>query len=377
MIRVAVVGCGLIGAAVARELQRRGAQTVVYEARRPGAGTSATTFAWINSHDKEPRAYHDLNVAGMQAHLDLQAGPGTRGAWLFTTGNLVWADDAAGRERLERRAGRLASWDYPMRELTPGEAFELEPDLRLDGEIDRVLLFPTEGYALPGKLLDRLLGEALECGAELRRPMRVERITPLASGVRLRLADGSADSVDAAVCCAGRWSTGVLASAGVELALVDDETPGSPALGLLAYTRRSSLRVGRLLTTPRLNVRPDGEGRLILQALDLDRTADPAVAVGVHGPVGRDVLRRLADVLRGGERVELEEVRVGRRVIPADGLTVAGHVDAGRRLYAIATHSGVTLAPLLGRIAAAEILEGVEHEMLRPFRPDRPGLVSG
>src|SRR5262249_1867898 len=83
VMRVAVVGCGLIGAAVARELQRRGARTIVYEADHPGAGTSKTTFAWINSHDKEPRAYHDLNVAGMEAHLRLQAEAGAGEPWLF------------------------------------------------------------------------------------------------------------------------------------------------------------------------------------------------------------------------------------------------------------------------------------------------------
>src|SRR5262249_38959584 len=144
--RVAVVGCGLIGAAVARELQRRGARTIVYEAARPGAGTSATTFAWVNAHDKRPRAYHDLNVAGMEAHLELQAAEGAGERWLFPTGNLVWADDPAGAERLARRVVRLVAWDYPVQELTPGEALELEPELRIAPRVDRVLLFPTEGY---------------------------------------------------------------------------------------------------------------------------------------------------------------------------------------------------------------------------------------
>ena len=34
-------------------------------------------------------------------------------------------------------------------------------------------------------------------------------------------------------------------------------------------------------------------------------------------------------------------------------------------------HSGVTLAPLVGRLAAMEILDGVRVQMLEPFRLER------
>jgi glycine/D-amino acid oxidase-like deaminating enzyme len=36
-----------------------------------------------------------------------------------------------------------------------------------------------------------------------------------------------------------------------------------------------------------------------------------------------------------------------------------------------ATHSGVTLAPLIGELASIEILDGVPVEMLEPYRPSR------
>ena len=49
----------------------RGLTLSANEAGRVGGGTSATSFAWTNSHSKEPRAYHDLNVAGMKAHAAL------------------------------------------------------------------------------------------------------------------------------------------------------------------------------------------------------------------------------------------------------------------------------------------------------------------
>jgi hypothetical protein len=36
-----------------------------------------------------------------------------------------------------------------------------------------------------------------------------------------------------------------------------------------------------------------------------------------------------------------------------------------------ATHSGVTLAPLIGELAAFEILDGIQIISLEPYRPQR------
>ena len=57
--------------------------------------------------------------------------------------------------------------------MTPSAARELEPDLRVPESVDTILFFPLEGYVLPTILLGRLLGEALDRGAELRCPARV------------------------------------------------------------------------------------------------------------------------------------------------------------------------------------------------------------
>ena len=154
-----------------------------------------------------------------------------------------------------------------------------------------------------------------------------------------------------------------MASAGHPLPMADPDAPGSATVGYLAYTRPTPVRLGRVLTTPRLNVRPDGGGRLVLQALDLDNSADPAIAADADGAIAREFRSRVGQVLRGADAVELEVVRVGQRAIPVDGLTVAGHVDEGERSYVVATHSGVTLAPLLGRLAAAEIVDGTRAEI--------------
>ena len=70
-MRIAVIGLGVLGASAARALARGGAQVTVFERTAPGAGTTATSYGWVNSHRKHPRSYHDLNVAGMAEHVAL------------------------------------------------------------------------------------------------------------------------------------------------------------------------------------------------------------------------------------------------------------------------------------------------------------------
>ena len=57
------------------------------------------------------------------------------------------------------------------------------------------------------------------------------------------------------------------------------------------------------------------------------------------------------------------------RPIPADGLPAVGYVRPG--VYSVVSHSGITLAPLLGPLVAAEIAESVSLDILAPYRPTR------
>jgi glycine/D-amino acid oxidase-like deaminating enzyme len=59
--------------------------------------------------------------------------------------------------------------------------------------------------------------------------------------------------------------------------------------------------------------------------------------------------------------------------MPRDGRTIAGPLPGVPDCYVIATHSGITLAPLLGELIADEIVAGEVSTMLEPFRPDRFG----
>ena len=53
---VVVIGGGMVGAAVAYRLTERGVRPTLVDAGEPGRGTSASSFAWLNSASKEPIA---------------------------------------------------------------------------------------------------------------------------------------------------------------------------------------------------------------------------------------------------------------------------------------------------------------------------------
>jgi glycine/D-amino acid oxidase-like deaminating enzyme len=57
--------------------------------------------------------------------------------------------------------------------------------------------------------------------------------------------------------------------------------------------------------------------------------------------------------------------------MPLDELPVMGALPGLADLYVAVTHSGVTLAPIIGRLTAEEVLNTSRTEMFAPYRPER------
>src|SRR6266853_1110106 len=135
--RCAVVGAGVLGACVAARLAEAGIGVTLLEQAQPGHAATRSSFAWLNANDKAPRAYHDLNHAGMRAWAALSAALGGP-PWYRPAGNIEWAEDAPGRAQLAARVRRLAGWGYPARLIGAAEAADLEPSLRLPPSVAEV-----------------------------------------------------------------------------------------------------------------------------------------------------------------------------------------------------------------------------------------------
>jgi glycine/D-amino acid oxidase-like deaminating enzyme len=84
-----------------------------------------------------------------------------------------------------------------------------------------------------------------------------------------------------------------------------------------------------------------------------------------------DLVERLTRILPGIAPVKPEAARVTIRPIPKDGLSAIGPVPGLENYYLMVTHSGATLSPALGAMAADEIINGTKRAELQDFRPAR------
>jgi glycine/D-amino acid oxidase-like deaminating enzyme len=361
-MRVIVIGAGVVGASIAYRLAQGGAAVSVLERDRVGGGTSGSSFAWTNSNNKTPRAYHDLNVAGMRAHAALRDEFGTT-PWWHGGGSIEWesaADRAAHRAKIER----LRAWGYRAEWIAPRDLAAVEPDLDLRAVGDAsIAYFPDEGWLDPVSYAHAMLTAARRHGARLTCGLSVTEMVSRAGRITgVRTDDGALHEADMVVNCAGRWA---------DRLGPDPRLPLAPTIGLLVFTPPVASSLSHVIRNPICHMRPDGAGRLLLHRDETDALLAEPRDHGPDSPEARDLVARATRLLPGIGPVAAEATRVAIRPIPRDGLSAIGRMPGMAGCYVAVTHSGVTLSPFLGIAVADEILNDIERAELAPFRPAR------
>jgi glycine/D-amino acid oxidase-like deaminating enzyme len=370
--RIVVVGAGAIGVTLAYRLAQAGAQVTVVERRFPGAGTSGSTFAYVNGTDKPPRAYHRLNILSIRDHEDLADEIG--GDWLHVTGSLHWA--AAGDEARTTALGqvmrRLLAWGMRVDRCSPEQAMrELEPDAWIDPEaVTAVFLVHRAGWLDPVAMTSGVLRAAIDrYGAQLVRAEVVGLRSASGLVERVALDDGHELRADVVVNAAGPDGGRIAAFAGISLPL--ERTPG-----LLIVTAPAPARLWHVVYGPGVNLRPDGGARMMVQPESLDSHAVEGSPLPVEDPLVQDGLERARAVVPALIHVGVEAVRLGVRPMPRDGLPLVGFDPRVANLYHVVTHSGITLAARLALLVTEE-LTGGDTAPLEAYRPARFGGDDG
>ncbi len=352
---VLVVGAGIIGASIAWHLARAGCRVTV--AGQPGGVATPASLSWINATWGNPEFYFHFRRRSMAGWRRLEAAlPGIRVDWC---GGLLWdlpEDD------LRAFAEQHARWGYGIRLVDGAEARRLEPGLL---ERPRIAVHVAEeGAVEPVAAGQMLMSAAADEGAMLMADMRAASL--IVEGERIAgisTASGERVEADETVLAAGTATADLLATAGIGLRVA------SPP-GLIAH---STVAADRLLSgmvfSPDVHLRQTQEGRLIAGA---DFTgADPG-----EDPTGtaRELFEVVKRSIAGAEALDLAFHTVGYRPTPADGFPAIGRMPSTAGLYVAVMHSGVTLAPLVGELAAREIARDERDPDLAPYDPGRAAL---
>ncbi len=352
---VAVIGAGVVGTAIARQLARYRLRTVVLERSNDvGSGTSKANTAIL--------------------HTGFDCGPGTLESGLVRRGHRLLAEyaDVSGIA-VERTGAVLVAWDreqegrldgvvakahangyLPAHRIDTDELYRREPGLG-PGATGAVVV-PDEWIICPWSTSVAFATEAVAAGVELRLGTEVHGVVDDAGGWTLITTHGSLRA---------EW---VVNAAGLHSDIVDRQCGGG---GFTITPRRGQLIVFDKLARPLLSS--------ILLPVPTERTKGVLVAPTVYGnvilgPTAEDLDDRTDTATTEGGLAELMEA--GRHILPGlvdeevtatyAGLRAATEhrdyqisVDGDRR-YVVA--GGIRSTGLTASLAIAEyIVEQMAH----------------
>ncbi|MEQ9332390.1 FAD-binding oxidoreductase [Thalassobaculum sp.] len=348
-----VVGAGIVGTAIAYHLARRGARVTLIDSGPPGGGVTARAFGWINVSYGTAGPNAPLRGLALVDYrrLDRELGHGLNIDWC---GALTWSTDPAETERMVRDH---AAHGHDVRLLDRADIARAEPALV---DLPNCAAHAVGEGAIDAAAAARTLSEAARvAGAEVVAETAVTAIR--VTDRRVAGIDTAAGPIvaDTVVLAAGTGSPELCAPLGVAVPI-----RRSPAIRL--RLRTPGPLVNGIVQGPAFEIRQAATTTLYAAEDYIDDSADN----GPDAIAGR-TLAAIRAGLRGGKRVELQDTLVGLRAIPADGHPIIGPAPSVPGLYLAVMHAGVTLAPTVGRLAAAEILDGNPAPALGHCRPDR------
>ena len=355
---VVVVGGGIVGLAVTRELAASGASVALFDRDRErgpeATRVAAGMLAPVGEHEFGEGALLPMNLASADLYPDLvaalEADTGLSTGYR-RGGGLHVALDGDEAAVLERMAALQEESGLEPDRLTPSGARELEPGL--GPSIRSAVFAPGDGSVDP-----RLLAQALEADAE-RRGASVVRGVGVTGLVRQA---GRACGVETEI---GPVAAGdVVVAAGAETGRLEwlepeERPPVRPVKGQVVElrTREGEPACLRPVVTERVYVVPRPDGRIVVGATVEERGWDREVTFGGVFELLREAYRVLPDLAESYFAGALAGFRPGT----PDNLPVVGRTSTpGLALATGHYRNGILLAPLTGRSVARMIGEGLD-----------------
>jgi len=369
-LRIVIVGGGIVGASIAMHLAQAGARVTLLEKTAPAKGATEKSFAWLNTYNTDAH-YRALRLQSLLAYRELDTPLELGITW---GGYLNWTDSTSAGDSVREYAASVAGTPCAWRALSAEELAQLNPAIA-PGAVAAAYFSGIDGHLDPVWVTWRLLDRARLLGAKLVWPCEVtglefrgEHLTAIAT-TRGRF------TAERVIIAAGVDTPRILSMAGFAMRL--QHAPGmlTHSLPLPEVTKMvcdaprgiefKQMANGRIVGTDAV-APPDIPAHAEIRARAVDFPDD-----GLRAMHGRRALARIAEYLPAAKAATFDFLTLGFRPMPLDGFPVVGALPGRSDVYVAVTHSGVTLAPILGQHVTRELLAEEIVDSLAPYRPGR------
>jgi len=366
---VGVIGGGIVGASVAMHLAQAGAAVTVFEKSSPASGATGKSFAWLNAHSNDPH-YRDLRLQSLAAYHELDKQIQLGITW---GGYLGWENDPDAAADLRALVTQFNQNGYPTRILDAKEFTSMAPNLT-PGAFETAVFAGMDGHLDPVSVTARFLDRARGYGAKILYPCEVTELELSGSYLTGVATTHGRYALNRLVIAAGVDTPAIAAQTGLEV-------PLKHAPGILAHTTSQPQAIRSVTYGKGVHFKQMSSGRIVAAdgpyAPDTPAHSDILRERGdfpdkeTRNMHGKRIIEKVATVLPAASNAALDRLTLGFRPLPRDGYPMVGFVPGSDNVYVAVMHSGVTLAPIMGRIIQREILDDVSVDSLGPYRPGR------
>lgn len=366
--RVAIVGGGVIGLALAWRLAEAGCPVDLFDAGETGQGASRAAAGMLAAcAEAEPgeegllalnrasQALWPAFAAALERASGMQVDLRTEGTLTIA----LTADDLA---RLRHLLAFQQGLGLPVQWLSAAEVRRREPYLspRLAGAV----LSPEDHQVDNRKVAAALKVAALKAGARLHEHAPVSRVETVGGRAIGVVAGDELHPADVVVLAAGAWSRGVSIAPAAPL-------PVRPIKGQMLALRMDPAApiLSHVLWAPNAYLVPRRDGRLIIGATTEEKGFDGDLTAGGQLALLTNAWRALPTL----EELSIAEQWVGFRPGSRDDAPILGpSPEVEGLVYATGHHrNGILLLPVTTDTIAGWVLSGRLAEVAAPFGADR------
>ncbi|MGA8274574.1 MAG: FAD-dependent oxidoreductase [Candidatus Sulfotelmatobacter sp.] len=361
---VVIVGAGIVSAACADELARRGLRVAVIDRDLVGGGATAAGMGHIVVMD-DSEAQFALTRYSQRLWQELRRELPDEVEYEQCGTIWVAADD---EEMIEVRRKH----DYYGRRGVPTEVLDaqalrtLEPNLRQG--LAGGLLVPEDGVLYPPCAADFLMGRAQVRGTKLHLGATVAQI----GQGRVRMTDGSEIFAEIIVNAAGAWAQDI--TPGVEVQkrkghlVITDRYPGflRHQLVELGYLKSAHSTTGDSVA---FNVQPRRTGQILIGSSRQYGVESSEVS---NSMLVR-MLQRAQEYMPGLSRMSTVRTWTGFRAATRDKLPLIGQWTGDKSIFLATGHEGLGITTSLGtaRLLADQITGTKSEIPTEPYLPSR------